>query len=67
MSRCDSAGGARVPEYRNGAAATVVTASSGLPSPSMSTMVRPVGLDPVIKSTLAANEPVVMAPEVQCS
>ena len=42
-----------------------VTTKSGLPSPSMSPMAIPIGDDdPVVKSTLVANELVVIEPEV---
>jgi len=40
------------------------TAKSGLPSPSMSPKTILYGLVPVVKSTLAANELVVIEPEV---
>ena len=40
------------------------TAKSGLPSPSMSPTVIFNGVVPVVKSTLAANDPVVIEPEV---
>jgi len=42
----------------------LVTAKSGLPSPSISPMTTIRGLVPVMKSILAANEPAVMEPEV---
>ena len=41
-----------------------VTAKSGLPSPSRSPMAMLNGPDAVVKSTLVANEPAVMEPEV---
>ena len=44
--------------------ALFVTARSGLPSPSMSPRATQYGVVPGVKSTLAANEPVVMEPEV---
>ena len=40
------------------------TANSGFPSPSRSPMTTPKGFVPVVKSTLEANEPVVIAPMV---
>ena len=39
-----------------------VTDKSSLPSPSMSPRITPTGAVPVAKSTLAANEPVVIIP-----
>ena len=41
-----------------------VRARSGFPSPSMSPIAKPIGFVPVVKSTLAANEPDVIEPEV---
>ena len=37
---------------------------SGFPSPSMSPIVTNCGKEPVVKSTLVANDPVVIVPEV---
>ena len=43
---------------------TFVTTKSGFPSPSMSPIATPCGLEPVVKSTLVAKEPVPIEPAV---